>query len=132
MRITSAAAGLIVLLATAAPAAAATDEDQVRSVLDVMNGSYNRSDFAGFASHLCSGMLSTRGYEAGWYASRSADGPTRIVVNSVDVRGDPPSLAVANVKFVAANHADAKVLDVEFLRVGADWKACRFEAGQYI
>ena len=116
----------------APPSSAASDEDQVRIALDGMNGSYNRSDFAGFASHVCVGMLSARGYEAGWYASRKTDGPTRIIVNSVNVKGNPPSQAVANVKFEAANHADAKTLDVEFLRVGADWKACRFEAGQSI
>jgi hypothetical protein len=117
------------MLATAGPASAAPDEDQVRTVLDGMNGSYNRSDFAGFASHVCTELLSSASYKAGWYASRKTDGPTRIIVNSVNVKGNN---AVANVKFVAANHADAKTLDMEFLRVGADWKACRFEAGQYI
>jgi hypothetical protein len=40
--------------------------------------------------------------------------------------------AVANVRFQAANHADAKTLDVEFRRDGADWKACRYNAGRYI
>jgi hypothetical protein len=38
----------------------------------------------------------------------------------------------ANVRFQAANRADAKTLDVEFRRDGADWKACRYDAGRYI
>jgi hypothetical protein len=119
----------MVVVATAAPASAATDEDQVRAVLDVMNGSYNRSDFSGFAAHLCADMLKPSGFEAGWYASRKSDGPTQITINSIQVTGPG---AVANVRFQAANRADAKTFDVEFQRVGADWKACRYDAGQYI
>ena len=53
---------------------AATDEDQVRAVLNGMNGSYNSSDFKEFAAHLCADMLRTAGFEAGWYASRKSDG----------------------------------------------------------
>jgi hypothetical protein len=119
----------IVAVATAGQAAAATDEDEVRAVLTVMNGSYNRSDFTGFAAHLCADMLKPAGFEAGWFASRKSDGPTQITINSVQVTGPG---AVANVRFQAANRADAKTFDVEFLRVGADWKACRYDAGQYI
>jgi hypothetical protein len=94
-----------------------------------MNGSYNRSDFTGFASHLCADMLKAADFEAGWYASRKSDGPTQITINSVDVTGTD---AVANVRFQAANHSDTKVVDVEFLREGAEWKACRYDTGQYI
>jgi hypothetical protein len=124
-------AGCVAVLgaATAGPASAATDEDQVRAVLNGMNGSYNSSDFTGFASHLCADMLKAAGFEAGWYASRKSDGPTQITINSVEVAGVD---AVANVRFEAANHADTKTLDVEFLREGADWKACRYDAGRYI
>jgi hypothetical protein len=74
-------------------------------------------------------MLKAAGFEAGWYASRKSDGPTQISINSVEVTGFD---AVANVRFAAANHADTKTLDVEFLREGADWKACRYDAGRYI
>jgi hypothetical protein len=116
-------------VATAGPASAATDEDQVRAVLNGMNGSYNRTDFTGFAAHLCADMLKPAGFEAGWYASRKSDGPTQITINSVQVTGPG---AVANVRFQAANRTDAKTVDVEFLRVGADWKACRYVTGQYI
>ena len=105
----------------------ASDEDQVRAVLDGMNGSYNRSDFAAFASHVCADMLHANGYETGWYQSRAADGPTDITVNSVDVSGDD---AVANVRFVAAKREDARTLDIDFLREGAEWKACRYRATQ--
>jgi hypothetical protein len=121
----------MVLLAPAS-AHAATDEDQVRAVLNGMNGSYNRSDFTEFASHLCADMLTAAGFEAGWYASRKSDGPTQITVNSVEVTGGPHPQAVANVRFQAANHSDAKTLDVEFRRDGAEWKACRYNSGQYI
>lgn len=120
-------AGMVLL--APATAQAATDEDQVRAVLNGMNGSYNRSDFKEFASHLCADMLKAAGFEAGWYASRKSDGPTQITINSVEVTGID---AVANVRFRAANHPDAKTLDVEFLRDGAEWKACRYNAGQYI
>jgi hypothetical protein len=121
-------AALMVL--TTRPAPAATDEDQVRAVLEGMNGSYNRSDFDAFASHVCADMLRADAYEAGWYQSRQSDGPTQITVNSVDVTGDgDSSRAVANVRFVAANHADPKTLDIDFLRDGAEWKACRYAAG---
>jgi hypothetical protein len=120
-------------IATAVPAGAATDEDQVRAVLNGMNGSYNSSDFKGFASHLCADMLKADGLEASWYASRKSDGPTQITINSVEVTAvSEITRAVANVRFEAANHADTKTLDVVFLRVGADWKACRYDAGQYI
>ena len=115
------------MVVTARPAPTATDEDQVRRVLEGMNGSYNRSDFEAFASHVCADMLRAGDYEAGWYQSRKSDGPTRITVNSVDVTGDD---AVANVQFVAANHSDAKTLDVDFLREGHEWKACRYQTGQ--
>jgi hypothetical protein len=115
------------MLVTTRPAPTATDGDQVRRVLEGMNGSYNRSDFEAFASHVCADMLRAGGYEAGWYQSRKSDGPTQITVNSVDVTGDD---AVANVRFVAANHSDAKTLDVDFLREGDQWKACRYAAGQ--
>jgi hypothetical protein len=113
----------------ARPAPAATDEDQVRAVLHGMNGSYNRSDFEAFASHVCADMLRADSYKAGWYQSRNSDGPTQITVNSIDVRGAD---AVANVRFVAANHADAKTLDIDFLREGAEWKACRYQTGQSV
>jgi hypothetical protein len=115
------------MLVTTRAAPTATDGDQVRRVLEGMNGSYNRSDFEAFASHVCADMLRAGGYEAGWYQSRKSDGPTQITVNSVDVTGDD---AVANVRFVAANHSDAKTLDVDFLREGDQWKACRYAAGQ--
>jgi len=122
-------AAMMAGLATAGAASAATDEDQVRAVLNVMNGSYNRTDFTGFAAHLCADMLKPPGFEAGWYASRKSDGPTQITINSVQVTGPG---AVANVRFQAANRTDPKTFDVEFQRVGADWKACRYEPGQYI
>jgi hypothetical protein len=115
------------MMVTARPAPTASDEDQISAVLKGMNGSYNQSDFAAFASHVCADMLRSDAYEAGWYQSRQSDGPTQITVNSVDVTGDD---AVANVRFVAANHTDAKTLDIDFLREGAEWKACRYQAGQ--
>ena len=120
-------AGLIAISPGAAQAA--TDAGRVRAVLDSMNGSYNRSDFDAFASHLCTTMRQADGFEAGWRESRLADGPTRITVNAVDATGDD---AVANVRFEAANHEDAKTLDVDFLREGAEWKACRYRVGQSI
>jgi hypothetical protein len=126
------ACGIALVATTSAPARAATDEDEVRAVLNGMNGSYNRADFTGFASHLCTDMLKPTGFEAGWYASRNSDGPTRITINSVQVTGGPHPQAVANVRFQAANRPDAKTLDVEFLREGADWKACRYDAGKYL
>jgi hypothetical protein len=116
-----------------APSSAATDEDQVRAVLNGMNTSYNRTDFGSFASHLCADLRDATGFEAGWYASRKSDGPTQITINSVEVTEVPgPQSAVANVRFLAANHAEAKTLDVEFRREGAEWKACRYQVGQYI
>jgi hypothetical protein len=111
---------------------APSQEDEVRAVLNGMNTSYNRSDFAGFAAHLCPDVLRAGGYEAGWYKSREADGPTQITVNSIDVAGDPAPHAVANVRFEAANHPDAKTLDVDFLREGGDWKACRFQPARAV
>ncbi len=114
---------------TSSPARAASDEDQVRAVLDKMNSSYNDGDFGAFASHLCAGLLKVPDYEAGWHDSRESDGPTQIAVNSVHVKGDD---AVANVRFEAANREDAKTLDVDFLRDGGDWKACRYHAGQSV
>lgn len=119
----------VVAALSAAPAQAATDEDQVRAVLNGMNGSYNQSDFAGFAAHLCDDMRTAAGFEAGWYASRKSDGPTQITINSIQVAGAD---AVANVRFQAANREDTKTLDVEFRRDGTDWKACRYQAGRYI
>jgi hypothetical protein len=113
----------VLIFATMGSAPRATDENQVRAVLDGMNGAYSRSDFDAFASHVCADMLRASGYEAGWYQSRESDGPTQITVNSVDVTGDD---AVANVRFVAANHEDTKTLDIDFLREGAEWKACRY------
>ncbi len=121
-------AGLLVL--SSAPAHAATEEDRVRAVLDGMNASYNIADYDGFASHLCADMKRADGFEAGWHQSRETDGPTRITVISVDVAGDPPSQAIANVRFAAANHADAKILEVDFVRESAEWKACRYGEGR--
>jgi hypothetical protein len=121
-------AGLLVL--SSAPAHAATEEDQVRAVLDGMNASYNIADYNGFASHLCADMTRVDGFEAGWHQSRETDGPTRITVISVDVAGNPPSQAIANVRFAAANHADAKILEVAFVRESAEWKACRYDEGR--
>jgi hypothetical protein len=92
-----------------------------------MNGSYNRTDFGGFAAHLCADMTVSPAFAAGWYQSRSADGPTRITVNSVRVHGDE---ALANVRFVAAEHE--KTLDIEFLREGSRWKACRYHSGHAV
>src|SRR5690242_21486545 len=103
------AAALLLALgvATSAHASAASDEDQVRAVLRGMNASYNGADFSGFASHLCSDMLQSAGFAAGWYASRKTDGPTEITVNSVRVAGND---AIANVRFEAANRKDARTL----------------------
>jgi hypothetical protein len=119
----------VVGVAVAGPAAAATDEDQVRAILDRMNSSYNSTDFTGFAAHLCTDMLKPTSFEAGWYASRKSDGPTQITINSVEVTGPD---AVVNVRFQAANQPHPKTLDVEFLRDGPEWKACRYDAGRYI
>jgi hypothetical protein len=119
----------VLIVVTTRPAPAVTDEDQVRAVLAGMNGSYNESNFEAFASHVCADMLRNNSYEAGWYESRQTDGPTQITVNSVAVTGDG---AVANVQFVAANQADPKTLDVDFLREGDQWKACRYSAGQSV
>jgi hypothetical protein len=122
------AAGLSISVAVPAHADAA--EDQVRAVLAGMNGSYNSSDFGAFARHLCAQMRGATDFEEGWHTSRQTDGPTRITVNSVDVVGDPPSQAVANVRFQAADHD--KTMDVEFEREGSEWKACRYHAGQTV
>ena len=119
----------VVSVATAGSAHAATDADQVRAVLDKMNSSYNHSDFDAFASHLCADILRVPDFEAGWHESRESDGPTQIAVNSVDVTGDK---AVATVRFEAANHADAKTLDIDFLRDGAEWKACQYHSAQSV
>lgn len=133
MGIRAAAAALAIIaglgVAGSAPSWAASDEDQVRAVLDGMNGSYNRTDFDEFASHLCADMLQADGFKSGWYESRKADGPTRITVNSVAVMGND---AVANVRFEAANREDAKTLDVDFVREAAKWKACRYQIGQTV
>src|ERR1700754_970041 len=121
------------ILVTTRPAPAATDEDRVRAVLVGMNGSYNQSDFEAFASHVCADMLRNKAYKAGWYESRESDGPTEITVNSVDVTGDgDDAQAAEKVQFVADNHADPKPLDIDFLREGAEWKACRYRAGQSV
>ena len=120
-------------VATAVPVSATTDEDQVRAVLDGMNGSYNRSDFNAFASHLCTTLRQADGFEAGWRKSRVADGPTHITINSVKITGaGDDSRAVADVRFEAANHEDAKILAIDFLREGAEWKACRYDEGRSI
>jgi hypothetical protein len=123
-------AGLAV--AMSAPAQAASDEDQIRAVLASMNNAYNGSDFSEFASHLCTDMLQTAGFAAGWYSSRGTDGPTRITVNSIAVRNDPPTLAVANVRFEAANHEDAKTLDIGLVRENKEWKACKYSPGRTV
>ena len=119
----------VLIVFSKGPTPTATDAGQVRAVLNGMNGSYNRSDFTAFAAHVCEDMLRADGYKAGWYESRKSDGPTQITVNSVDVTGDD---AVANVRFLAANRSDAKTLDIDFLRDGADWKACRYHAGRSV
>jgi hypothetical protein len=124
--------GAALMALSAAPAQAATDEDQVRAVLDGMNASYNGADFSGFASHLCADMRRADGFEAGWYESRRTDGPTSITVMTVDVAGNPPSRAVANVRFAAANRADPKILEVDFVRESAQWKACRYHSAPSI
>ena len=118
-----------VSVATVGSAFAATDADQVRAVLDRMNSSYNQSDFDSFASHLYVDILTVPDFDAGWHESRESDGPTEIAVNSIDVAGDK---AVANVRFEAANREDAKTVDVDFVREGADWKACRYHAGRTV
>lgn len=125
------AAALLVGLgvATSVPASAASDEDQVRAVLRGMNASYNGADFSGFASHLCPDMLQSAGFAAGWYASRKTDGPTEITVNSVHIFGND---AVANVRFEAANRKDAKTLDIDLVRDGSDWKACKYTTGRTV
>src|SRR5258708_25996105 len=122
-------AAVLIAVATRPAAPGGTDADQVRAVLAGMNGSYNRSDFEAFASHVCADVLQVKDYEAGWHQSRTTDGPTHITVNSVDVNGAD---AVANVRFIAANHEDAKTLDIDFLRDGAEWKACRYHAGNSV
>lgn len=111
-------------------ARAATDQEQVRAVLDGMNDSYNRFDFDAFAQHVCSAMRQADGFEGDWYSSRRVDGPTRITVRSVAVAGDPASSAVANVRFESANHTET--LAVDFVREGAQWKACRYHAVETI
>jgi hypothetical protein len=129
MRLVVPAIAAVLAVFSVGPAQAATDEDQVRAVLDGMNASYNGSDFDAFASHVCAAMRAADGFEAGWYRSRKTDGPTSITVISVDVGGSPPARAVANVRFAAANRADPKTLEVDFVRESAGWKACRYSAG---
>lgn len=112
------------------PARAAGDADQVRAVLAGMNGSYNRSDFTSFAAHVCAAMRHADGFETEWYASRRADGPTRISVNSVTVAGHPAVTAVATVRFAAENHSSAKTFDIDFVREAGEWKACHYHPTQ--
>ncbi len=112
------------LISPTGAARAATDQEQVRAVLEGMNDSYNRFDFDAFAQHVCTGMRQADGFEADWYSSRRVDGPTRITVRSVAVAGDPASSALANVRFEAANHTET--LAVDFVREGAQWRACRY------
>ncbi|MGV0790587.1 Rv0361 family membrane protein [Mycolicibacterium sp. XJ1819] len=128
------ALGVAAALTVLAPgtAGAATDQDRVRDVLVEMNDAYNRFDFATFATYLCTDVLRVEGFQAHWQQSRRTDGPTRIAVNSVNVAGDPASVAVANVRFEAVNHEQPKTLDVEFVREGAEWKACRYRAGRTV
>jgi len=130
-RLVAALTVLAVGVATTGQAHAAPDADGVRGVLDSMNNSYNRSDFTKFASHLCADLLQTADFAAEWYASRTSDGPTAITVNSVRVIGGSEiARAIANVRFEAADHV--RTLDVEFLREGSEWKACRYRAGQTV
>ena len=128
-----AAAAIVIVAAlsvlTSSPASAASDEDQVRAVLDTMNSSYNHSDFDAFASHLCADILNVPDFEAGWHVSRDSDGTTQIAISRVSVTGDR---AVANVRFEVANRADAKTLDVGFVRENADWKACEYHSGRTV
>ncbi|MFV1365908.1 MULTISPECIES: Rv0361 family membrane protein [Mycolicibacterium] len=126
LRVVAALTALAVLGAatTAGPARAATDQEQIRAVLEEMNDSYNRFDFDGFAEYVCAAMRLADGYEAGWYSSRRVDGPTRITVGSIAVTGEPASSAVANVRFEAAHHTET--LAVDFVREDARWKACRY------
>lgn len=119
----AAVAVTVVLGVWPAAADSASDEAHIRSVLDAMNTSYNRSDFDGFAAHLCRLMLNSPGIEEDWRASRSADGPTRITVSSVRLAGER---AVATVRFEAVNHEDAEILVIDFVREAAQWKACRY------
>ncbi|KUI02706.1 hypothetical protein AU188_14690 [Mycobacterium sp. IS-3022] len=126
----AAAVGVSISSALIAPARAAGDADQVRAVLDGMNGSYNRSDFPSFATHVCAVMRHADGFETEWYASRKADGPTRISINSVTVAGRPAVKAVATVRFAAANQPDAKTFDIDFVREGSQWKACHYHPTQ--
>ncbi|WP_231983516.1 transcriptional regulator [Mycobacterium sp. 852002-51961_SCH5331710] len=118
--------------ASAVPAASVSDEDQVRAVLDGMNGAYNREDFASFAAHVCAPMRLSAGFAAEWYANRRADGPTQITVSSVRVAGEPSLTAAATVRFAAANKAEAKIFDIDFLREGSEWKACRYHPARAI
>lgn len=110
----------------AGPAHAAGDEEQVRAVLDGMNGSYNRSDFASFAAHVCPALRDAEDFEKSWYASREADGPTRIAIDSVTLAGSPAAAAVATVRFAAANQPNPKTFDIDFFREGSEWKACQY------
>ncbi|MCV7278263.1 transcriptional regulator [Mycolicibacterium flavescens] len=109
----------------AAPAVADSGEQEIRAVLDAMNSSYNRTDFAGFAAHVCADMLQGAAFAAGWYESRKVDGPTRITVESVSTRGDD---AVAHVRFQAGGNN--RTFDVDFLREGSQWKACQYHPTQ--
>lgn len=115
-----------------APAHAASDEDRVRAVLAGMNGAYNRSDFAAFAAQVCTAMRHVDGFRSEWYASRSADGPTRISIHSVTVADHPAGSAIATVRFAAENQPSAKTFDIDFLREGGDWKACRYHPARSI
>jgi hypothetical protein len=110
-----------VLTVVTARSAPPSDEEQIRAVLTGMEDSYNRSDYAGFASHLCADMRADADFELGWHERRADDGRVDITVNSVDVTGDD---AVANVEFAAANHDEPKTLDMDFLRQETEWKAC--------
>jgi|GEM_PF-4898415 len=131
LRFPVAALVAVAVVGWAAPAVAAPapDEDAVRTVLNRMNTSYNGMDFGGFAANLCPDMLQSAGFAANWYASRKTDGPTKITVNSVSVRGDR---AVANVRFEAANRDDPKTLDIDLIRNGGEWKACRYNPGRAV
>ncbi|SEH50913.1 hypothetical protein SAMN04489835_0714 [Mycolicibacterium rutilum] len=129
MRFNALAGGAVVAVAVSAllPVRAAADsgEHEIRAVLDTMNSSYNRADFTTFAAHVCADVLQGAQFEAGWYASRKADGPTRITVESVSTRGDD---AVAHVRFEADEHS--RTFDVDFLREGDQWKACQYHPTQ--
>ncbi len=96
-----------------------TDEERIRTIVNGLEDTYNRSDFDAFQKYLCN-SLKDEIAEDSWHS----DDRWSLTIESLEVTGDKATVSVTN-DFDGTDEPETE--DISFVREDGGWKACHDE-----